>query len=243
MAARMLITRLIKQMLTPDSRRGVDDRQQPVDGGAHAGSGGYAFTSDWFSPCIPLWQDLFARLPGAARILEVGSYEGQSAAWLIENAFVPGAKGEIYCVDTWAGGVEHQAVDMAAVEARFLRNVATAKSRSRSDVAVHVRKGQSSGALAALLGEGLGQSFDAIHVDGSHQCADVLGDLVLSFQLCRVGGLIICDDYGWSQEAHGAEDLLNQPKLAIDSFVNCYRRKIEIIAVNLRQAYLGKTSA
>lgn len=229
-------------MNSSGDRRGSSGPQPPDDPGARAGGGDYSFTVDWFSPCIPIWQNLFAGLPGPTRILEIGSYEGRSAAWLIENVFAAGARGEMVCVDTWQGGVEHRAVEMAAVEARFLHNVAVARSRSRADVSVRVCKGASSGMMASLLAEGLGLAFDAVHVDGSHQCPDVLCDLVLSFQLCRVGGLILCDDYGWSQEEHGAEDLLNQPKLAVDSFVNCYRRKLELIGINLRQAYLRKTS-
>lgn len=214
-----------------------------MDRDAGDGIEGYSFTYDWFSPCIPVWRELLSQMPEVGKVLEIGSYEGRSAVWLIESAFKAGGKGEMYCIDTWQGGVEHGAADMVAVEETFLRNIATAKTRSRSDVSVHVLKGSSSGLLASLVSEGHALSFDVIHVDGSHQCPDVLSDLVLSFQLCKVGGLILCDDYGWSQEPHGSEDLLNQPKLAIDSFVNCYRRKLALSGVNLRQVYLRKTAA
>jgi predicted O-methyltransferase YrrM len=131
---------------------------------------------------------------------------------------------------------------MSAVEQRFARNVAIARSRSRSSVSVRTLKGGSMQRLASLLAEGHGGSFDFIHVDGSHQCPVVLCDAVLAFQLCRVGGVMVFDDYVWSQEQHGNEDLLNQPKLAIDSFVNCHLRKIELLGVNVRQMYIGKTA-
>ncbi len=220
----------------------MSNSRQPADRDAD-GVEGYSFTVDWFSPCIPVWRELLSQLPGIGKVIEIGSYEGRSAVWLIENAFKAGGKGELYCVDTWKGGVEHHVADMSAIEERFLGNIATAKSRSRADVTVHVLKGSSLELLASLLSEGHGLSFDLIHIDGSHQCPDVLGDAVLSFQLCKVGGLILCDDYCWSQEPHGSEDLLNQPKLAIDSFVNCYRRKLAVSGVNLRQIYLRKTAA
>jgi len=238
----MLITRLLRELLFP-GKTPVNKSPQPMVREAGDGIEGYSFTVDWFSSCVPAWRDQLSGVPGIGKILEIGSYEGRSAVWLIESAFKAGGKGEMYCIDTWKGGVEHDAADMAAIEEKFLRNIATAKTRSRSDVTVHVLKGASSALLASLVSEGHALSFDVIHVDGSHQCPDVLSDLVLSFQLCKVGGLIICDDYGWSLEAHGSEDLLNQPKLAIDSFVNCYRRKLVLSGVSLRQAYLRKTAA
>lgn len=239
----MLITRLLRGLFFPRGNP-MNQSQQPTDRDVD-GIEGYSFTVDWFSPCIPVWRDLLSQAPGLGKIVEVGSYEGRSAVWLIENAFTAGGKGELFCMDTWQGGAEHHAadIDMSAVEGRFLGNIATARSRSRAEVTVHVLKGASQGLLASLVAEGHGLSCDLIHVDGSHQCPDVLCDAVLSFQLCKVGGLIIFDDYCWSQEPHGGEDLLNQPKLAIDSFVNCYRRKLTVCGVNLRQIYLRKTAA
>lgn len=238
----MLITRLLRNLFFASPGQ-VNSLQPPTSHNADVDNEGYSFTVDWFSACIPAWTELLSPMPDIGKILEVGSYEGRSAVWLIENAFKPGGKGELFCIDNWKGGIEHHGVDMSAVEERFARNIATARSRCRSDVTVRVFKGASSNLLASLIANGHDLSFDVIHIDGSHQCPDVLSDVVLSFQLCRVGGLIICDDYGWSQEPHGSEDLLDQPKLAIDSFVNCYRRKLTLCGCNVRQLYLRKTSA
>jgi predicted O-methyltransferase YrrM len=209
---------------------------------AGGNSAGFSYSVDWFSWAIPGWQSLFSQMSDVAKVLEIGSYEGKSAVWLIENVFREGGTGDLYCIDTWEGGVEHDPAAMAAVEQRFLHNIALAQSRSRSQVDIHVLKGTSASHLARLLADGNAGSFDAVHVDGSHRCPDVLSDLVLSFALLRAGGLMICDDYVWSLEEHGSEDLLNQPKLAIDSFVNCYLRKLSLKGVNYRQIYLLKTA-
>jgi predicted O-methyltransferase YrrM len=237
----MLIARLLKELFVSGRNR-VDESAEPSAREAGADASGFSYTVDWFSGLIPVWQSLFSEMSDVAKVLEIGSYEGKSAVWLIENVFRAGGKGDMYCVDTWQGGIEHEPAAMGVIEKRFLHNTALAKSRSRSNVEVHVLKGTSGSHLAKLLAEGNAGSFDAVHVDGSHQCPDVLSDLVLSFALLRTGGLMLCDDYFWSLEEHGREDLLNQPKLAIDSFVNCYRRKLSVLGINQRQLYLRKTS-
>jgi len=203
----------------------------------------YSFTTDWISEFIPVWSVLIREIPAIGKILEIGSYEGRSTVWFIENAFKAAGKGELFCIDTWEGGAEHQGIDMSAVEERFLRNVEIAKSRAEAEITVTLLKGPSCDKLVSLIAGGHGLSFDVIYVDGSHQCPDVLSDLVLSFQLCKIGGLIICDDYLWRAGTHGQENLLDQPKLAIDAFVNCYLRKLALYNAPLYQLYIKKTSA
>lgn len=194
----------------------------------------FEFTQDWFGPYEPIWIEVFQRLlPAASKMLEIGSYEGRSATWLIGNALSD--HGRLYCIDTWAGGMEHDASIMGAVEARFDRNIAIAKVH-KPGVEVQKIKSTSELALARLLGEH-SDSFDFIYVDGSHQAADVLTDLVLAFHLCRVGGLIACDDYLWQ---FGQNPLL-VPKMAIDAFVNCFTQKIAPLnGVPLDQLWLRK---
>ena len=203
----------------------------------------YAFTVDWFSHHAPVWIALIDDLGPVSKILEIGAYEGRSTVWLIEHAFKATGKGEVFCIDSWQGGTEHQGTDMSAVEERFTRNVAIAKAQSEADVSVQLFKGSSFDQLASLIALGHGQSFDIVYVDGSHLCSDVLSDLVLSVQLCKVGGLIICDDYLWPSPVHGQESLQDHPKLAIDSFVNCYARKLLLYNTPLYQLHIRKTSA
>jgi predicted O-methyltransferase YrrM len=239
----MLLTRLLRQLLSSKEKadRALSVRPDPSD---EASMKDYLFTQDWFSRYVPQWQAALGALGPVHKALEVGSYEGCSTVWLIENLFRAGDHGEIHCVDSWEGGTEHLAVgiDMSSVEQRFRHNIDLAQSRSRATLSFHIHKGRSFGALVTLLAEGHRQSFDLVYVDGSHQCPDVLNDLVLCFALCRVGGLIVVDDYIWSQEESGSEDLLNQPKLAVDSFVNCYRRKLRFYNLGIAQLYLTKTA-
>lgn len=203
----------------------------------------YEFSADWFSRFIPAWTQLFQQAPPVTKALEIGSFEGLSSVWLLENILMH-TRGKMFCIDSWEGGVEHKDVPMAVVEQRFRNNIELALDKTGRKASVEVIKSTSHEAMVRLLADGHAQSFDLIYVDGSHQCADVLLDLTLSFMLCKVGGIIICDDYLWSLGPHGKEDLLNQPKLAIDSFVNCFLRKISLLSgAPLYQLYFQKTSA
>lgn len=109
-------------------------------------------------------------------ILEIGSYEGQSALfWLW---YFPGAK--VTCVDRWAqDGI---GVGRArTIEARFDRNVGSA---------VRKLKMTSDEACNALRAE----TFDLIYVDGDHSYNQVLADSAAFWERLREGGVMIWDD-------------------------------------------------
>lgn len=190
------------------------------------------FSTDWFSRNTPQWAALMNTMRWCReqplRALEIGSFEGRSAVWLLQNVLVhPDSR--LFCVDTFGGGVEHGPALTKDLLDRFRSNIAETGSADK----VSVRQGLSSEQLLKLISEG--EHFDFIYVDGSHQAKDVLEDLVLSFRLAKVGALIVCDDYLWSMEGAGHEDILNSPKLAIDAFTNIYRR--HLVIPSMQQLY------
>src|SRR6185312_5512964 len=125
---------------------------------------------------------------------------------------------EAWCIDTWSGGVEHSAIDWGAVEARFDRNIARALAKAPHAARVEKLKGPSSEGLARLLLDLGRESVDFVFVDGSHQAPDVLSDAVMAFHLLRVGGLMIFDDYIWSEGADMTRrDPLEMPKPGVDA--------------------------
>lgn len=201
----------------------------------------HEFTTDWFSRFAPVWRELLTRFP-PSRILEIGSYEGRAACFLVQTCAAERPI-ELHCVDSWAGGVEHDAGAMPQVEQRFDRNIARARASAAHPVDFHKHKALSSDALVKLLAEGRRESFDLIYIDGSHQAPDVLSDAVLAFMLLRRGGLLIFDDYLWSMEGAGQQDFYQLPKPAIDAFVNIYQRKISVIGAPLYQLYVRKLSS
>ena len=216
----------------------------------------YQFTKDWFHWAPEVWQQLIPLLPekpGDRSFLEIGSFEGRSTVWMLENMMAPGDW--VDCVDTWRGGEEHAAEDMAAVEARFLRNIDLAlggadveerDSESRFPYPVHTRyaspaptesqrkrvyryKCTSTQYLGSKIGgcydnENL---FDFIYIDGSHIAKDVLTDACMAWPLLKPKGLMVFDDYMWGNP----RDALHRPKIAIDAFTNIFAEEAEIIHV------------
>ncbi|HEY0164559.1 MAG TPA: class I SAM-dependent methyltransferase [Sphingomicrobium sp.] len=202
---------------------------------------GYSFSEDWFSHVADVWEPLL-KMAKPTAMLEIGAYEGRATCFLIERAAAERPI-EIHCIDSWQGGIEHDRRAMHEVEMRFDANIALATASAAHPVTLRKHKALSSEALPRLLAEGRGGGFDFAYVDGSHQAPDVLLDAVLVFQLLRVGGYIVFDDYLWHLERRGAQDHYNMPKPAIDAFVNIYRRKLNVLRAPLYQLYMQKVAA
>jgi len=189
------------------------------------------FTASWFDcGARAVWDQLVPQLD-ARRMLEIGSYEGASACYLIRTL---GRKAplEIHCIDNWLGSAEHQAAgcDMRLIEARFHRNSRLAIESCPYPVELVVHKGYSDHCLAALLDEMKKGYFDFVYIDGSHRAPDVLSDAVLGFHLLRPRGVMVFDDYLWHEGTADSKDPLLCPKMAIDAFINCNFRKLRIIS-------------
>lgn len=205
----------------------------------------YDFTNTWFDSAREVWDHLIPQI-NPIKILEIGSYEGASACYLIEKLAAQ-SEIELHCVDTWDEGVEHKAAgvfeaNMADVEKRFHHNTNIAISQVTKPVRLLLHKGFSDVVLSKLIADGKQGYFDFIYVDGSHQAPDVLCDAVLSFRLLRNDGVIVFDDYLWQESLPYGTDPLRCPKTAIDAFTNIYCRKIRVLSAPLSQLYVQKIS-
>ncbi len=183
---------------------------------------GYQFTQDWFSRNIPSFQKNLARYVNISEIkaLEIGSWEGRSTCWLLENILIhPTA--EITCVDTFQGSVEHKLWFpqnyIQSIEERFDFNIALTNSAHKVKKIV----GSSIEVMRCLPLN----TYDFIYIDGSHLAYDVLADAVLAWQLLKEGGLMIFDDYDFL--------VPNQPqqntKIGIDAFLTVFGDKLKVI--------------
>jgi predicted O-methyltransferase YrrM len=184
----------------------------------------YQFTKDWFGWAPPVWEQLIPMLSGEAgkrNFLEIGSFEGRSTVWTMENMMQKGDY--IYCIDTWEGGEEHGAEDMQAVFMRFKENTAIAKNKTK--VVRGYAMDTSTTELASKIQDGL--QYDFIYIDGSHIAKDVLTDACMAWQVLKPKGIMVFDDYVWGDP----RDILHRPKAAIDAFTNIFAEEVEVIHV------------
>tara|TARA_R100000664_G_scaffold26378_1_gene36552 strand:+ start:803 stop:1360 length:558 start_codon:yes stop_codon:yes gene_type:complete len=171
------------------------------------------FTKDWFTQNIPIWTK--AVLPNLSsntpKWLELGTYEGRAAEWILDNAMPRG--GELTCVDIWK---DHNGRYDPDAEKRFDKNI--------GDRAIK-RKGL---IFDFLLGEvRSGRKYDAIYVDGGHDATEVMEQSTLCWRIMSPRALIIWDDYSWRDRSgrHGH----TPPGVAIDGFIQSYLTEIRVI--------------
>jgi predicted O-methyltransferase YrrM len=178
----------------------------------------YKFTSDWFSNNIPTWSyylENFKNKPNL-NFIEIGSYEGKSAVWLLENILTdPTSK--MTCIDLFEGH-QSEVISNPDYEEYFHYNIEPFKDK------VTVYKGYSSPILRKFPYE---KTFDVAYIDGSHTAYGTLEDAILIHPLVKNDGLIIFDDYGWKNHLDLSPQ--NNPELAIDTFYNVFKNQYEVI--------------
>jgi predicted O-methyltransferase YrrM len=174
-------------------------------------------THGWFDspPVRETFERFLAPYRGTeCRVLEVGCWEGVSACSFLD---LLGPEARITCVDPFTGSKEHD--DPIHLERFFDDNVRRGGHTER----VRKIKARSAVGLPLLVTEGA--TFDVIYIDGSHIARDVLFDAVLAAELVRENGLVMFDDYLWTD----LPDPLDRPKPAIDAFVTLYRREFDVL--------------
>ena len=167
-----------------------------------------------------MWEQLIPHLPARKNFLEIGSFEGRSAVWTIENMMEDG--GEIVCIDTWEGGAEHTPEDMAGTEERFHQNITLVRKKFPNRAVVSF-KSTSVEALAASIAHK--KQFDFIYIDGSHLAKDVLTDACMSWPMLKDKGFMVFDDYLWRPPGF---KIMQRPKIAVDTFVNMFEDELTI---------------
>ncbi|KAF0493320.1 SAM-dependent methyltransferase [Gigaspora margarita] len=179
----------------------------------------FKFTYDWFTYHIQNWEKYLFHLKNEnINVLEIGTFEGRSAIWILEELF-KNSESKLISIDPF----EVDKFDDSYVgdyEAMFRENVKiTGKEKQ-----VEIMKSLSLDALIKLNHESK-IKFDFIHIDGSHVACDVLTDAVLAWNLLKDEGIMILDDYEMVQ----FKEEYNNPKIAIDAFIKCYEPKIDVI--------------
>lgn len=74
-----------------------------------------------------------------------------------------------------------------------------------------------------------GVKANLIYIDGDHRSPEVLQDLVLSWNILGMDGVMLCDDASCHWYVNDKNERMSNfsPKLAIDSFVNCFWDRLD----------------
>jgi hypothetical protein len=158
--------------------------------------------------------------------LEIGVFEGRTSVWLMDNVLNQGAPdvehGILHCID------------------KELNKNAKYNFRQHQEHMIFYL-GSSARILINLIYHVL--KLDFIYVDGDHNACGLLQDLILSWKMLRIGGIMLIDDYEmetldpWFYVSHkefadNPRLRFTHPRIAIDAFLNIYRGQYEIVINN-----------
>lgn len=135
------------------------------------------FSADWTGALRNIWPAHVLPLLDRQRPvnwLELGSYEGRSALWTVENMFL-NPDSRVICVDVWG----------YAPESLFDSNTAGIPQ-------IIKLKGRTVDVLPTLMP----RSFHGCYVDASHEENQTLAEARLLLPLMLPGAVIVFDDYG-----------------------------------------------
>jgi predicted O-methyltransferase YrrM len=149
--------------------------------------------------------------------LEIGVYTGISLINIINN--IPNSIG--VGVDMWSSYNENnllENMDNLEIEKSFYKNINT----SGLDGRITGIKMDSTTALLNYIRKN--ETFDFIYVDGSHLLLDCYSDLVLSWEILEIGGILAIDDYYYKMET-----VLDSPFEAVNHFFKRYTNKYKLL--------------
>jgi tetratricopeptide (TPR) repeat protein len=165
----------------------------------------YRFVMEgWFATHILIWRQHLSSLTGrpGAMALEVGSFEGMSACWMLDHVLI------------------HPSASLTTIDPAYQLGFDSNIQRTGSGDRVRKLTGKSEDVLPGLRGE----LFDFVYLDGLHLAPNVLLDALHCWDLTRVGGLMVFDDY-----LKPAQMGLGQPtKLGADLFLELFGGRLRV---------------
>lgn len=190
--------------------------------------------TDWFTGNVPTWLRFFEAEGLYAKrelnCLEIGSWQGLSAYFLLSQL----GNARLTCVDTWEGADEHKAGGgegsraLSRIEQSFDANMGVFGGR------VEKYKRTSFSFFADNFKPSI---YDLIYVDGSHHSDDVIVDAIKCFEMLKVGGVLVFDDYFWRYY----DNVLDNPAGAINMFLRLKKSQLKIIGFDY-QLVIRKTA-
>lgn len=161
-----------------------------------------------------------------SRTVEVGSYYGITSMWLTETLGPLNPNLTHYCIDPYSTSLD-VGENLTEVYEAFQRNI---KRNPYGHLIKHLRMRSYDG-LLKLRADNVRPQL--IFIDGDHTAPTVLEDLVLSFEMLELGGVIICDDsVDWVYKQDTPVPAVQMsPRIAVDMFVACNWHRITPIVL------------
>lgn len=183
------------------------------------------FTKDWFSGKKNEWiKHLSHLVDKPTNALEIGSFEGRSAIWALDNILTH-PESTITCIDPYNNHEENSITnnipnplnddELNIAFERFMKNIQPYNNK----VVFY---------LDTLSNVNLGKKYDFIYIDGSHIASLVLTDAVISWKFLKIDGILIFDDYQWINPF--SHDPKMSPKMAIDAFMQIFDGRFELLS-------------
>jgi len=175
------------------------------------------FTQDWFSIAIPGWEaHVVPNLKDKPSLmLEVGSFEGRSAIWSLQN-FLNHPDSRIICCDMFG--------DFFNYKGDELLNVFKDNTKEYSDKII-IHRGPSQETLKQeALWKNYFEKVDFGYIDGGHSSKEALVDAVLLWPLIKPGGYMCFDDY-----FGGDIRSIDSCHIGINHFLQVYQDELDIV--------------
>lgn len=171
-----------------------------------------------------VWNDAFVyntrHLANLDLCIEFGSFEGLTSNYMCDRLL--SETGKVVCVDphdtTYQDPGSGPDLFQHQYE-KFVHNTKTHREAGRLD---HIR--QTTRDASDFLLKTYGLKADLVYVDGDHTADGTYHDAVLAFRLCKPGGHIIFDDYGWPHAVG-----LDGPKAGIELFLSEYGQDLRVL--------------
>jgi predicted O-methyltransferase YrrM len=196
----------------------------------------YTFTENWFNDDgLSILNELGVKKE--LHILEVGSFEGKSTIWFLDN-ILQNKNSTITCVDPWMNySQDHDSLNSYNNEDNewmlterktkeiFLHNIIESGDSDK----VIIRQGFSNKILPSLITEQ--KMYDIIFIDGNHTAPYVMMDSIMSWGVLKKGGILIFDDYTWGLD----RTTTLRPKESVDYFMLTFADYITELYSNYRK--------
>jgi len=157
-------------------------------------NGGNTLPNKW----LPFLKEMIGQ---PITVLEIGSFEGMSTVWMLENLLTH-PESKILCLDPFEANPEFYRGTVGNYLGAFQENVAPFKEK----VIIIQKRSQ----LAKQDLEPYRGKLSLAYIDGSHECQDVFYDALLCAYLVKPGGLIIFDDIPFDGVRKAVDDFIPQ---------------------------------